>query len=341
MASPAVLSADTVGAVCTWTAPAAISAVAVACVGGGGGGQQGASNAGGGGGGGEYAAEPTEAVTAGTAYTFAVGAGGGAAASGTSTTFVGDSVTVTAHGGSAAGTAPAGGTGGTGSSNTTHHNGGTGGAGFGGLGIGGGGGGSGGSAAAGNTGTAGTSGGTGGTAVTDGGPGGAGGASGVHAGSLPASGPGGGGGGGGGGGPVCVDALTEILTARGWLTFRELRPGDMALSVGGWTPVGTVHVHDEPWTKITLTGPRFSAAVTSHHGWLTRAGAWRTTDTLQPADELPLRDGFVRAGDLAREEVTESSIRWCPETGTGTWLARRGGTEFYTGDAVAEDGGRA
>lgn len=132
------------------------------------------------------------------------GSGGGAAVDGTSppgaavsggdggiSSFAGDSVTITAHGGKggiANGTTDS--PGGTGSTNTTHHDGG---AGYGANVIaGGGGGGSGGSSSAGNAATSST----GAAAVTGGGPGGNGGNSPGVSGSSPASGPGGGGGGG-------------------------------------------------------------------------------------------------------------------------------------------------
>jgi hypothetical protein len=114
-----------------WTCPAGVTTVKAECWGGGG---QGAAG-GGGGGGSEYAAETTLAVTPGRVYRFTVGAAGyntrwgfGAAGNGGTTTFAGDSVTVTAHGGAmprSGGTA--GGAAGSGSTNTVHFSGGAGG----------------------------------------------------------------------------------------------------------------------------------------------------------------------------------------------------------------------
>ena len=105
----------------TWTAPAGVSSIKAECWAGGGDGSGVSGSTGGaGGGGGEYAAEATLTVTPGHTYTVTVG---GVAAN---STFPGDSVTVTAHGGhNASGTT--GGAGGTGSTNSTHHNGGAGG----------------------------------------------------------------------------------------------------------------------------------------------------------------------------------------------------------------------
>ncbi len=184
-----------------WTAPAGVTSVQVqAWGGGGGGGACGTLKCSDyGGGGGEYAAETSVAVTPGNSYSYTVGALGSANSNsngnpGTASTFTGNTLTVTAHGGS--GGTSLSGAGGTGSSNSVHYNGGSGGAGYGGCpgALGGGGGGSGGSSSIGNNGTAltvpCTTGVAGGVAVTGGGPGGS-------STNAPLSGPGGGGGGAG------------------------------------------------------------------------------------------------------------------------------------------------
>lgn len=216
-----------------WLCPAGVTSVKVECTGAGSGGPSGVAAGGGGGAGGEYAAEATVAVTAGQAYSYTVGKGGTggnlSAPNGTAggnSSFAGNAVTVTAHGGSA-GSGATGGTGGTGSTNTTHHNGGNGGTGgtaSGGNATGGGGGGSGGSAAAGNNGTAGNSGGAGAAAVTGGGAGGAGGFGASPIIVADAGGKPGGGGGGGGdsvGGAAGGNGQVK-LTYTETLTFKTL-----------------------------------------------------------------------------------------------------------------------
>lgn len=188
----------------TWQAPAGVTSIKAECWGAGGGGAS--AGSGGGAGGGEYAAEATLAVTAGNTYNFTVGAGGSPGSPGSAggnSTFVGDAVTVTAHGGTGGGTSSAG-SGGTGSTNTTHFNGGAGGASGG---VGGGGGSSGGTASAGNAGQAGSLGGNRGNAVTGGGPGGGNGY------LTPPVGPGGGGDSGGGNGFQGMVRITYTVTA--------------------------------------------------------------------------------------------------------------------------------
>lgn len=209
----------------TFTCPGAVTSLStVECWGAGGGGSNArandANNGGGAGGGGEYAKETSVAVTPGNDYTVTVGAGGSGGyyatvgggqnpgSPGGASSFPGDSITVTAHGGNS-GNMQNGGTGGTGSSNTTHFKGGNGGTHTGtGTGHygGAGGGSSGGTTSAGNVGgsnNGSNGGGLGGAAVSGGGKGGAGGPGGTLStnprvsGGSPGAVPGGGGGGGG------------------------------------------------------------------------------------------------------------------------------------------------
>lgn len=178
----------------TWTAPAGVTTVDVACWGEGGAGGSSAhgSHSGGGAGAGEYAGNTSVPVTPGSVYSFTIGAGG----AGTSTVFTGDASTVvTAHFGASSAGQTAG-AGGTGSTAPVHSNGGAGAAGSLGSSVAGsGGGGSGGASGAGGAGSGaaggsagaggGASGGAGGTALAAG-----------SAGNIPGSGGGGGGSGG-------------------------------------------------------------------------------------------------------------------------------------------------
>lgn len=236
MNSPAVISAA--DSAWTFVCPPGVTTVTAEAWGSGAGGFQTGTSGGAGGGGGEYAAEPALAMTAGSSYALVIGAGGASNAGGASSTIAGNSVTVTAHGGSVSASDTVGGTGGTGSTNTTHFNGGNGGRD--GTTGGGGGGGSAGPANAGNPGADGSTvtGGAGATAVTGGGPGGAGGNAGV-AGSAPVSGPGGGGGGAG---------YTSTTNGAGYagqirITFAESASGSIAARRIVFTASGITAAH--------------------------------------------------------------------------------------------------
>lgn len=201
---------DVFSAAGTYTWVASTTSVDCKVWGAGGGGAGGGSrNGSAGAGGGEFAEESALAVTPGNSYTLVVGNGGNGAGTGTAAPgddggksyFIGDAVTVTAHGGQGGQSGDVGGRGGSGSGNTVHHSGGAGGIRSGSDNGGGGGGGSGGTSAAGNKGanSSGAQGGAGAPAVSGGGKGGDAGDGGGGTGSNGQAGgtPGGGGGGGG------------------------------------------------------------------------------------------------------------------------------------------------
>jgi hypothetical protein len=213
------LTTQTFTSTTTWTAPTGVTSVEVQCYGKGGtgGSEISGSHSGGGGGGGAYAAEPAVAVTPGTVYNVTIGTA--------VSSFVGDSLTVSADAGGNS-TGSGSGAGGPAGSNTVSFAGGLGGSGLAGSdkGGGGGGGGAGSGGAGGSGGTGGAGGGTGGTAGS--GDAGAGGRGGTDVGSGSAGGsPGGGGGGpgndggghaggaGGGGQVILTYSATSNQTA--------------------------------------------------------------------------------------------------------------------------------
>jgi hypothetical protein len=257
----------------TWQAPPGVSTVDTEATGAGGtgGSTAAARQQGGGGGGGEYAAEPSLAVTAGNVYSGTVGAPAAVVAAGTpgvsgSSTFTGDSATVTAHGGHGGvggALTGAGGSPGSGSSNTDHNPGGTGGTGNNsGDGAGGGGAGSAGSGSAGGSAPTAPGAGSAGTGSTPGANGGQGDPAGGAGPGSPGLSPGGGGGGsssvdyahpGGLGGAGQVKLTWNVssptsLTVSGTTTSADIGfsliaagAGDMLLTSApsGWSNLGS------------------------------------------------------------------------------------------------------
>lgn len=168
----------------------------------------------------------------------------------------------------------------------------------------------------------------------------------------------------------CVDADTEILTREGWRRHDELQAGDLVLTldhstgISEWEAVFEVNrwdVVDEP--MLCLDGEQHSSMTTMGHRWpvvqhpesrTRRRRRMVTSEDLDNDDVLILpthvhSDDTVRPGyedrlqpvaDLGRSIVRYTGTIWCPTTPNGTWLARRKGTVFYTGNsawAVSED----
>ncbi len=94
----------------------------------------------------------------------------------------------------------------------------------------------------------------------------------------------------------CVDAETEILTTRGWLSHSQVTTSDTALTLNAetgiseWQPVGSVHVFDDgPFPVTRWESQGHSSVSTPNHRWpvmikgrknSARSGyRWLTTDT--------------------------------------------------------------
>lgn len=271
-----------------------------------------------GGGGGEYAAEFALAVTPGNSYAYSVGAGGAAgplANNGNNSTFAGDSVTVTAHGGSGSATGGTGGAGGTGSTNSSHFNGGTGGANAAEIG-GGGGGGSGGTSATGNAGQHGSltvdTGGAGGTAVSGGGAGGAGGSNSGN--GVAGSAPGGAGGGasatGFGNGGAGATGQVRVT----WQTAKTLIAA--IAPVSGTDSSGTAYPQGIAGVKAGVDYAALSGAGASNAALLYGAAG-------AAADVNLYRGG---AGILATDDVIQIGGTTISAPPANTVLARRAGS---------------
>jgi hypothetical protein len=102
----------------------------------------------------------------------------------------------------------------------------------------------------------------------------------------------------------CVDEATEILTTRGFKSHRELIVGEdvyvlRAPGVGAWEPLRGVIVYEQgPETLISMEGKEHSSRTTPDHRWFVesrvgtgtkhRVPKWRTTETLQAEDAIPV-----------------------------------------------------
>ena len=147
-------------------------------------------------------------------------------------------------------------------------------------------------------------------------------------------------------GTFCVGSETEILTRRGWLRYGQVHAGDECLTLNTatgaeeWQPIAAVHVFPGPHDVIRLEGAGHSSVSTPDHRWPAVVPGvdgitWYTTATLPPDAQL-LIDGTDRTGkvkDLTATAETADLV-WCPETPNGTWYARHGNAQYYTGNTI-------
>jgi hypothetical protein len=144
-----------------------------------------------------------------------------------------------------------------------------------------------------------------------------------------------------------VDDQTEILTIDGWVGHGALKAGTLVLTLNTdpdrdaaeWQPVEAVHRWDvEDEKMLSIEGDGHSSLTTMAHRWpVWEPGeGWEmvTSADLSGRSMLATPDGVLDLGASRLTHTTYTGTIWCPTTGNGTWLARRNGTVFYTGNSA-------
>lgn len=118
----------------------------------------------------------------------------------------------------------------------------------------------------------------------------------------------------------CVDDRTEVLTADGWVTQDQLRPGDAVLTLNHdtglseWQPVRDIYraaVVDEP--MVLMDGRNHSSLTTPNHRWATTRAAQKDhrpfvarefvhTEDLTEAHSIPTAAPCADLPDLAKHD---------------------------------------
>ena len=169
----------------------------------------------------------------------------------------------------------------------------------------------------------------------------------------------------------CVDESTEALTKRGWLKWDEINEMDTILSYDGgqlkWSKIKSIF-RDEfngKMHRLTVTG--MDALVTPGHKFVTQSGL-KAVEFLSVADVIILsghaRDyvgltpdelsdmgtsvsvgdidfhGGLRLGNSDDPNVPTEPYRgmvWCPETEYGSFMCRRNGYVYLTGNSYVDE----
>ncbi|MFI6394260.1 peptidoglycan-binding protein [Nonomuraea sp. NPDC050540] len=119
----------------------------------------------------------------------------------------------------------------------------------------------------------------------------------------------------------CVDEETEILTQKGWKSYRELRQGDLALTLNHeaglsqWQPVLEVCVFPAARREmIRMEGYSHSSLTTPQHRWPVERYRRRTGTTRQKGP-----DGQWLATGKAKRTVVEYERLWATSETLGYW----------------------
>lgn len=154
----------------------------------------------------------------------------------------------------------------------------------------------------------------------------------------------------------CVDENTEALTKRGWLNINQINETDTILSYNEgelkWSRIKSIFRDNYDGNMFHLTVKGMDALVTPRHKFITETGL-KEVETLLDTDHIVLMgDGAgedysdlptsryktVSVADInIRNDVYYKGMVWCPETEYGSFMARRNGTVYLTGNTYNDE----
>lgn len=147
----------------------------------------------------------------------------------------------------------------------------------------------------------------------------------------------------------CVDRQTEILTKNGWKTCDDLFVGQEVKSMNPitgkleWTKIQKIHHYWGTYKMWHYADENLDICCTGNH----RIPIKQTDDsehflTFANADGISGDTTFaiknnevveVMLPEKGLENVETTNFVWCVTTGTGTWVARRNGKIYVTGNS--------
>lgn len=160
----------------------------------------------------------------------------------------------------------------------------------------------------------------------------------------------------------CVDPETEILTIRGWQTHHEVQEGDLVATMGlsseqlEWQPILGKIVAPYKGKMLHVQTSRVDMLLTPNHRVVFQRqlrGRWGPFQVAR-VDQMPPQNTKIRIpqalpgaslrqfacwyhekhdGRWPGEWIDYEGLVWCVQTPNSTWVARRNGSIFVTGNS--------
>lgn len=144
----------------------------------------------------------------------------------------------------------------------------------------------------------------------------------------------------------CVDDQTEILTKQGWKTVYDLKEDDIVQTYNihtcelEWQPILHINTYNGMFDVVHVKTRDIDCVCTKEHKFVTISN--HNTKLIEVVDIQNIITPVVDySGNLVQSVVDKQDIYaidpidfvWCPTTPNGTWLAKRNGTIFVTGNS--------
>lgn len=151
----------------------------------------------------------------------------------------------------------------------------------------------------------------------------------------------------------CVDTETQALTWRGWLSMDQITESDKILSyhneMYAWSQIKSIYRGHYVGKMFHLTSDYIDALVTPRHKFITKSGL-KMVEDITASDEIILspdrsiaacdidfHGGFSTNHEQNTPTVDYDAQVWCPETEYGSFVARRHGKVYLTGNTYNDE----
>jgi hypothetical protein len=144
----------------------------------------------------------------------------------------------------------------------------------------------------------------------------------------------------------CVDSSTEALTDRGWLNYAEIRITDKILSYDQeskklmWSNIIDIFINENYSGKMHhLTNHGLDMFVTPGHRVLLQDKGLTPVEKIEQYDSIILNvNQTVLLSECTVNILNHyEGVIWCPTTEYGSFMCRRNGRVYLTGNSYKED----
>ena len=150
----------------------------------------------------------------------------------------------------------------------------------------------------------------------------------------------------------CLSLDTQILTSEGWKYYDEIKKGDKITSFNPKTlqfekdRIKAIHIYDEGnYECINFYSLKIDAIATLNHRWVNTSGEFKNSDDIKENDfyiygflgnSHSIQDiDIIDLGICTQNRIILDKV-WCVTTKNGTFIAKRNGKSFVTGNSIIQ-----
>jgi len=142
----------------------------------------------------------------------------------------------------------------------------------------------------------------------------------------------------------CVDSETEAYTDSGWLNYKEIHINDKILSYDikdkklKWSNVLDIYVNKNYIGKMhKIKGKKLDALVTPNHKFVIKDKGLVSIENITENDSILIQATDITTQIDTHDIIDYDGVVWCPSTDYGTFVCRRNGSVYITGNSYRDE----